>query len=63
MKHLGVLRDARLIQTLPRGRPRCHFRVERALGPAASWLEAATGPADAATGPASAGRVSPPESR
>jgi predicted transcriptional regulator len=42
MKHLAVLRDAGLVQTLPRGRQRCHFRIERSLGPAAAWLEDAT---------------------
>ncbi|HKZ91658.1 MAG TPA: hypothetical protein VJZ50_05920 [Candidatus Limnocylindrales bacterium] len=39
MKHLTVLRQAGLIQTLPRGRQRCHFRVERGLGAAVAWLE------------------------
>ena len=53
MKHLAVLRDAGLVQTLPRGRQRCHFRVDRSLGPAAEWLADATRP----------GSVSPPASR
>jgi predicted transcriptional regulator len=38
MKHLGVLRDAGLIQTLPEGNRRQHFRDPRALDPAAAWL-------------------------
>jgi predicted transcriptional regulator len=41
MKHLAVLRDAGLVQTLPRGRQRCHFRVETALARARSWIEEA----------------------
>src|SRR5688572_30795329 len=53
MKHIAVLRDAGLVQTLPRGRQRCHFRVERSLGPAAEWLADAT----------RLGSVSPPASR
>ena len=52
MKHLAVLRDAGLVQTLPRGRQRCHYRDERALTPARSWVD------DAAEAP-----VSPPASR
>jgi predicted transcriptional regulator len=39
MKHLGVLRDAGLVQTLPRGRQRCHFRIDRSLDAASAWLE------------------------
>lgn len=39
MKHLAVLRDAGLIQTLPRGRSRYHYRVERNLGPLQDWLD------------------------
>jgi predicted transcriptional regulator len=42
MKHIAVLRDAGLVQTLPRGRQRCHYRVERALGPAVAWLGSAS---------------------
>ena len=38
MKHLQVLRDAGLVQSLPRGRQRCHFRVERTLDEAVAWL-------------------------
>ena len=52
MKHLAVLRDAGLVQTLPRGRQRCHFRDERALAEARRWVE------DAAEAP-----VNPPASR
>ena len=44
MKHLAVLRDAGLVQTLPRGRQRCHFRVERGLGSASHWLDDARRP-------------------
>jgi predicted transcriptional regulator len=55
MKHLAVLREAGLVQTLPRGRQRCHYRVERALGAARSWIDAA---AEAARGDP----VSPPAS-
>jgi predicted transcriptional regulator len=38
MKHLAVLRDAGLVQTLPRGRQRCHYRVDAELAGARSWL-------------------------
>ena len=38
MKHLGVLREADLVQTLPRGRQRCHYRVERGLDDVRAWL-------------------------
>jgi len=38
MKHLAVLRDARLIQTLPQGRRRLHFVDRRVLAAAAEWL-------------------------
>lgn len=40
MKHLGVLRDARLIQTLPDGRSRRHYRIEAGLHPARVWVDA-----------------------
>lgn len=40
MKHLAVLRDAGLIQTLPDGRRRRHYRDDRSLGALRSWLEA-----------------------
>jgi predicted transcriptional regulator len=53
MKHLAVLRDAGLVQTLPRGRQRCHYRVERMLGPARTWIDEASGSEP----------VSPPASR
>ena len=38
MKHLAVLRKAGLIQTLPEGRRRRHFRVKGALAPLADWV-------------------------
>lgn len=38
MKHLRVLREAGLVQTLPRGRERCHYRVERGLSAVRTWL-------------------------
>jgi predicted transcriptional regulator len=38
MKHLRVLREAGLVQSLPRGRQRCHFRVERGLDAVRDWL-------------------------
>ena len=38
MKHLAVLRDAGLVQTLPRGRQRCHYRVEAELSTVRAWL-------------------------
>ncbi len=38
MKHLAVLRDAGLVQTLPEGRRRRHYRVERGLEPLRGWL-------------------------
>ena len=41
MKHLAVLRAAGLIQTLPEGRRRRHFRDGRALSPLRDWLDAA----------------------
>jgi predicted transcriptional regulator len=54
MKHLSVLRDAGLVQTLPRGRQRCHFRVESSIEPALAWFDDAR---------ASSLRVRPPASR
>ncbi|CAN5470050.1 hypothetical protein BH24CHL9_BH24CHL9_15510 [soil metagenome] len=45
MKHIAGLRDADLVQTLPRGRQRCHYRVERGLDEIRAWLRAATDPA------------------
>jgi predicted transcriptional regulator len=38
MKHLAVLRDADLVQTLPEGRRRRHYRDERGLQPLRDWL-------------------------
>lgn len=38
MKHITVLRDAGVVQTLPEGRHRRHYRVERALEPLRDWL-------------------------
>lgn len=38
MKHLAVLRDANLVQTLPDGRHRRHYRVEAGLQPLRDWL-------------------------
>ncbi len=38
MKHLGVLRDAGLVQTLPQGRRRLHFADRRRLDAARAWL-------------------------
>lgn len=39
MKHLAVLRDAGLIQTLPAGRQRRHYPEQAALVPLREWLE------------------------
>lgn len=38
MKHLTVLRDAELIQTLPEGRRRRHYRSRTRLDVAVEWL-------------------------
>ena len=38
MKHLAVLRAARLCQTLPQGRRRLHFVDRRPLDLVAAWL-------------------------
>jgi DNA-binding transcriptional ArsR family regulator len=43
MKHLAVLRDAGLVQTLPEGRRRRHYRVERGLEPLRKWMAEDTG--------------------
>jgi DNA-binding transcriptional ArsR family regulator len=43
MKHLAQLREAGLVQTLPEGRRRRHFREEAALVPLRRWLDAADG--------------------
>lgn len=39
MKHLAVLRDAGLIETLPDGRRRRHYRDERGLAELKGWLQ------------------------
>lgn len=39
LKHLDVLREAGLVQTLPEGRRRRHYRELAALRPLADWLE------------------------
>ncbi|CAN5741026.1 hypothetical protein BH24CHL5_BH24CHL5_12530 [soil metagenome] len=41
MKHLGVLREAGLIQTLPEGRQRRHYAEAAALEPLSRWLASA----------------------
>lgn len=41
MKHLSVLRDAGLVQTLPDGRARRHYRIETGMAGVRTWLEAA----------------------
>ncbi len=38
MKHLGVMRDADLVQTLHQGRRRRHYRNERSLAVVRDWL-------------------------
>jgi len=38
MKHLAVLRDAGLIQTMADGRHRRHYPEQSALGPLRQWL-------------------------
>jgi DNA-binding transcriptional ArsR family regulator len=38
MKHLGVLRECRLVQTLPQGRRRRHYADLRALERCRDWL-------------------------
>lgn len=40
MKHLAVLRRAGLIQTLPEGRRRRHYRDARSVDPLNTWLAA-----------------------
>lgn len=42
MKHLSVLRDAELVQTLPEGRSRRHYRIETGLDEARAWLGTST---------------------
>jgi DNA-binding transcriptional ArsR family regulator len=38
MKHLALLEEAGLVQTLPEGRRRRHFREAGALRPLSDWL-------------------------
>jgi DNA-binding transcriptional ArsR family regulator len=38
MKHLRALREADLVQTLPEGRSRRHYRVDSGLDEARAWL-------------------------
>lgn len=38
MKHIGLLRDAGLIQTMSDGRQRRHFPEKAALAPLRQWL-------------------------
>jgi DNA-binding transcriptional ArsR family regulator len=45
MKHLTVLREARLIQTLPEGRRRLHYGEPAALDSLRRWLAAEEGQA------------------
>jgi predicted transcriptional regulator len=45
MKHLAVLRDARLIQTLPEGRRTLHYGEPSALESLRSWLAGQEGQA------------------
>ena len=40
MKHLAVLGEAGLIQTMPEGRHRRHFEEPQALDPVRRWLAA-----------------------
>jgi DNA-binding transcriptional ArsR family regulator len=39
MKHLALLRDAGLVQTLPQGRRRLHYLDRRRFGIAREWIE------------------------
>lgn len=45
MKHLGVLRDCELVQTLPQGRRRRHYADLRALERCRDWLTQLAGSA------------------
>ncbi len=38
LKHLAVLREAELMQTLPQGRQRHHYRSDHALDAIRQWL-------------------------
>jgi DNA-binding transcriptional ArsR family regulator len=42
MKHLAVLREAGLIQTMPQGRRRLHFFAQRGLDEVRAWLDGMT---------------------
>jgi DNA-binding transcriptional ArsR family regulator len=42
MKHLALLGEAGLVQTMPEGRRRRHFRDQAALKPLREWLDDAT---------------------
>lgn len=44
MKHLGVLRECDLVQTLPQGRRRRHYADPRALERCRDWLARLAGP-------------------
>jgi DNA-binding transcriptional ArsR family regulator len=57
MKHLSVLRQAGLVQTLPEGSRRRHYADERGLEPVRAWLD---GPGAASGG---APRLATGESR
>lgn len=43
MKHLAVLTEAGLVQTLPEGRRRRHFREHGGLAPLRAWLDDESG--------------------
>jgi DNA-binding transcriptional ArsR family regulator len=47
MKHLGVLRECDLVQTLPQGRRRRHYADVRALERCRDWLAQLAGSASA----------------
>lgn len=49
MKHLTVLREAGLIQTMATGRLRRHYAEKAALRPLRDWLDGITGGAQAGT--------------
>lgn len=42
MKHIAVLRETGLIQTMPQGRKRLHFLVPRRVEEARTWLDQLT---------------------
>jgi DNA-binding transcriptional ArsR family regulator len=46
MKHLAVLRNAGLVQTMAEGRQRRHFAEQAALRPLRQWLGEVSPPAD-----------------